>query len=605
MAKQGTNDHLVIKVVKESIEERLYTYGIDHTWFSEEKLRQTLASVLREDSEDYYQLHVQKLCKLSSEEAVRLERLKEQDLQAVWKKVEELWPPSVYIPDFTKTTNAYILCKSWSPKQDKHCEKAPKQCKKDIKQCKRDIKQCKRDIKQSEKDIDIIKQHVKAYKQCVKAHNTILKDLYEVEDESLDRITRLLSLCLWAYFFYTKKKEEGHNAYNSTSHAFHSDLVICFIALQCRFTPVAEDIKFSELPQLEHIIIHYGIFPKHPAFQRLVLQEMLKIIIPGCTVNNLQQQDAVAMAEYIYWCMSPGGFSWSRKGLDAILLIISDQSRYMALRQPHLERNYVADKTRRVLSAATKILSRYDFIRPMTDLRDDTDKVLKLFNHCIKEAHRTASWDDESIFPPFTKLDGKSRKTLNFLHHLILIEVCRGIPGYHCPPIDEYGWLKLQDFIKEVRKLASTVVKLAIETKQNDRPRVLYPVIADLAVALQLIIAARWYISEVEQHKKVLFTANRDLINHQEVFFIFLAFRAIMMYILVQNPHPYGVQRVAVKLPMYAEKLRFFLPLVFLEKSDHIVSVSPCASILSYTKLVIRILVIIISIYFGIQGNHD
>ena len=509
---------------------------------------------------------MKELCELSSDKAVRLESLTQQDLKTVWEKVVELWPPMVDLPDFAKSTdqpdtNAYIFCKS---------------------------------------------NLGGAQKQCVEAHIKILEHLYGVEYESLDTITRLLSLCLWAFFFYTEKKNKKHKTYNSTSHAFHSDLVICFIALRCRFTPVAEDVKIPpKLPEFKNTIIHYGISPQHPAFHRLVLQEMLKMIMPGSELNNLRQQNAVVIAEHIYWHLHQGGFSWSRKGLDAILLIISDQSRYMALGQPDIRRNYVADKTQRVLSAATGMLHAHDsFTTPMPALRNDTDKVLRDFHEIMKVAHRTARREYGNNLPPLSDFKKDDMKMLNLLHHLIQIGNCTGIPGYCRPNVKENGWFEDADFIKEIRKLARTVVILAIK-QRNDRPTVLYPVIARLAVALQLIIAARWYTSEAEQHKKIPFAADRDLITHQEVVVTFLAFRAILMYILVQNPNPYGVQRVAVKLPMYAEKLRFYLPLLFLEKSDHIVAVSPCASILSYTKLVIRILVIIISIYFGIQGNHD
>ena len=519
MAKQHTNDHF--KFVKESIEERLYTYGIDRTWFSEEKLKQTLASVLCEDSKHYYQRHVQKLCELSSDKAVHLESLTQPDLQAVWKKVEELWPPSVYIPDFTKSTKAYIFCK---PSLGAGTE------------------------------------------PCVMAHITILKDLYQVTVESCDRDRniKLLSLCLWVFFFYTKKKNDKKHkkTYNSTSHAFHSDLVICFIALQCRFPPVPEDTKIPVMPQFKNTIIHYGISPEHPAFQRLVLREMVKIIIPGCEFNNLLQQNAVAIAKFIYSCLLPGGFSWSSEGFDAILRIISDQSRYMALRQSRLQRNYVADKAQRVLSAAKIILDADDsFTTPMPALRDDTDKVLRDFHEIMKEAYSAASWEYGNTLPPLSDFKKDDMTMLNFLHHLILIGISTEIPGYCRPNVKENGWFEVADFIKEIRKLARTVVILAIK-QRNNRKKVLYPVIARLAVALQLIIAARWYISEVEQHKKVPFEADRELINHQEVFFIFLAFRAIMMYILIKNSDVYRVQKVAKTLPSYAKELRLFLPLL-------------------------------------------
>ena len=72
-----------------------------------------------------------------------------------------------------------------------------------------------------------------------------------------------------------------------------------------------------------------------------------------------------------------------------------------------------------------------------------------------------------------------------------------------------------------------------------------------------------WYVCEIERGPKIEVKALKDLKQHLEVVFIFLAFRSIMTYFLPQNPSEYGVQRVTPDLPLYAKQMRYYLPLLF------------------------------------------
>lgn len=107
------------------------------------------------------------------------------------------------------------------------------------------------------------------------------------------------------------------------------------------------------------------------------------------------------------------------------------------------------------------------------------------------------------------------------------------------------------------------MIQYARSIPKASRRERLYPYIAKIAVALQQIIATRWYVCEVERGPKIEVKALQDLKQHLEVVFIFLAFRSIMMYFLPQNPSEYGVQRVTPDLPLYAKQMRHYLPLLF------------------------------------------
>lgn len=381
MAIQPRNDYDVhFHYAKDHIEERLRMYNFeDKTWYSPEKLWHTFISVLSKDSKDYFEHHVKKLCQQLSPEAIQLKSLTQNDLRYVWTMTENLWPLPER-PVFTTSTNAYIYCK---------------------------------------------KSLGGAQEKCVKAHIEILKDLFTMSDcpDPPDKTTWLLSLTLWTFYFYSKKKERKHGNYNSTAHVFHSDLVITFLALKCRFCPGPRLVgnPIPELPKLKRSIVHHGISPEDPPFQRLVLQQLL-LLLPNVKRGDLRQHDPNNLATLVYWSLDPfnGRWLWQKKGISGILTIVKDQSRYMTLRQGKLRRNFVADKVRCELSAiAKKLEQEYDRILPL--LSRDTLQALKIFRDIMEETQRVA-FDDGSKLPPAPQDVIKNNiKLLNRLHHLILI----------------------------------------------------------------------------------------------------------------------------------------------------------------------------------------
>ena len=186
--------------------------------------------------------------------------------------------------------------------------------------------------------------------------------------------------------------------------------------------------------------------------------------------------------------------------------------------------------------------------------------------------------DDGSYLPTPPK---KLTKALNTLHHFILWDVGKEILGEDCPKVtDDAVWFKLEDvgFIQFVQKLARKVIKVmataraatkaaanasearAAKRAANNNRKVL----AKIAVSLQRIIAARWYLCEVSGATAHI-AADHETKQHQEVVFCLLAFRAVLLYMLPQCPHVYGVQQVAVTLPAYAKRMRFNLHLHILD----------------------------------------
>ena len=99
------------------------------------------------------------------------------------------------------------------------------------------------------------------------------------------------------------------------------------------------------------------------------------------------------------------------------------------------------------------------------------------------------------------------------------------------------------------------VVTKELLKSQTDK-RELYRYLSLIVVFLQYIVAARWYLCEY--HQTWTMAAYRDLLGQHNVFFLFLAFRVGLMYLL---PYKYFVQRIPSSLPTYAKEQQFALPL--------------------------------------------
>ena len=529
-----TNNYQRFHYVRECIEERLRTYCLDRTWFSQEALWLTFDDLL--NSAHNYKYYGRHLCQLS-ENAVELRTLTQGDLKKVWMAMEPLWP----LPDKCMFTETYVqTCIYGNRNPD--------------------------DLK-----------------SCVKHHIKIIEALFMITYcESYD-VTCLLSLSYWI-FLYSNEKKERHrrtrnNEYNdSTIHALHKDLVITFLALNCRFPPPDRRTVtvIGQIPQLPPnfakiiSIIHHGISPKHTSFLRLVLQQMLKFFKPNMKFCDMRQQTIGTLIGNVYKYLSEGRWLWTKKGYQGIEDVIRDQTRYLALWQPILlHQHFVADKIRRELSAITRQLLRdniIDNIRNKITLH--TCKALEIF-HGLQilpndDGRYLPTARDTCTCMPDTKI-------LNSLHHLILVDICTDLLGYRCPRVTSNFWFVGDnfDFVQFLRSLAKEVYDCAFQTPDKDR-QALYFLIAKIAIALQQIIAARWYVTEVKQSTTngITTLANKKLVDHQEIVFILLAFRALMMYILPQNPWTkFGVHRA--NFPQYGQNLKFYLPLLFFDKHEY------------------------------------
>ncbi len=234
---------------------------------------------------------------------------------------------------------------------------------------------------------------------------------------------------------------------------------------------------------------------------------------------------------------------WGKKGTDGILRIVKDQSRYLPLRSPDHRRNFVVEKTRCDISRAARSIASNDYLARCLK-NTEQEKILRT----IREIRCVFANDDGSYVPtqPTTPSEEQIRH-LNLLHHLILYDVSEAILGKRCPKINEQAWfmgLGVPNFMEFALSLARDVVEKAANTDKEDRTN-LYADLAKIAVSLQHIIATRWYVSEVKIEKKTQLAAGATVKEHQEVAFFFLAFRAIVLYMLPQCPWKYGVQQVA------------------------------------------------------------
>ena len=204
------------------------------------------------------------------------------------------------------------------------------------------------------------------------------------------------------------------------------------------------------------------------------------------------------------------------EGSQGILDVIGDQTRYLALRQPTLCQYFVADKIRRELSAITRQLLRDNIIDKIgNEIALHTRRALRIF-HGIEILP-----DDDGRYLPTAPDTPNDTRILNSLHHLILVDICTDLLGYSCPRVNGNFWFEGDDFdfiqLNFLRFLAKEVYDCAFQTPDKDR-QALYFLIAKIVIALQQIVAVRWYISEVEQSTTNGTTtrATSKLVHHQE-----------------------------------------------------------------------------------------
>ena len=112
------------------------------------------------------------------------------------------------------------------------------------------------------------------------------------------------------------------------------------------------------------------------------------------------------------------------------------------------------------------------------------------------------------------------------------------------PSINEDGRVNTRDYYVFVKRIARRVIN---NYQTEDLPRLVIP--------LQYVIALRAYLFDIEV-KIGINSADR---SHQHLLFLLVAFRALLMYRLPINTTSIGVSRVASKLPLYAQELKFVI----------------------------------------------
>ena len=507
-----------VQFVVECIKERLDAIDLPVSGV-QARVSAVLGRLLHESSPDYYGTLVTTECP-----NVQLDRLRQCDVVDGFEAFHRLWgrlPRAVMLlPELQRSFEEYIACKkTYGPAQQRYAE-----------------------------------THVEVTQSlmCLR---------HRVNETHAHLFMKLLAVTYWLFRYHCKKEldKKHKKTYNVSLHHFLSDLLVTLLLLMCLFQlPLPTQSAIPEFPEnFKKTIIHLGISPSHAVFQRLVLKQMLKIL--GIEIGNLRTPQDLAVL--VYWHLGDS-WLWSKKGADGILRIVKDQSRYLTLRNPGLRRNFVADKTRRWISRVVKNITEYKILVGLKSkdeqrvLRaEEEQKVLETFR-MITTGIDTS--DDGIHLPPLPKkLSSDDIRLINLIHHLILFDVCEELLGPDCPRIDHRAWFVLENFVDFVECLARRVVERAKKTPTLWRKGLVYPQVAKIAVSLQQIIAARWYITEVEGKGKI--AANDTLKQHQEVVFLFIAFRAVLMYLLPQCPC--DVQRVAPTLPKYAEQIKLNLHL--------------------------------------------
>ena len=347
-------------------------------------------------------------------------------------------------------------------------------------------------------------------------------------------------------------------------HHFLSDLIVTFVLVECLLPPTADDVPIShglpDFPSLKENFIHLAISPEDAVFQRLVLKQMLEILEVKCPTP----QTPLCLAQSAYEeFRRRGDWLWGKEHVGGVLRIIKDQSRYMSLSSPDLRRNYVAHKTKREVSQATKEIERINILQILKN--GEHEEALVTFQGIM---NRVDGCDDGSYLPTPPK---KLTKALNTLHHFILWDVGKEILGEDCPKVTDDSVRFILEgigFIQFVQKLARNVIKVVVGARAAataaDKTAA-NKVLAKIAVSLQRIIAARWYLCEAKDEGSHIVVKPAETLFHQEVVFCLLAFRAVLLYLLPKNPSAYGVQQVAKTLPDYAKQMRFNLHLHILD----------------------------------------
>lgn len=401
----------------------------------------------------------------------------------------------------------------------------------------------------------------------VQKHSQIMKMLKnqvlraKLVDRS-DKVGTLLGLTYWLHMFFCEKRAKGHRDYNKykSLHNFLADLILTLVGLICLIgvppTYNTFTVNGEEIPNFQKIIPHICISPEHPAFQRHILKRMLGIITEKVhgngTLENLAETFCSEFKHFTNPCVR-------LKSHETVLKIVIDQSRYLALCGKELRRNFVAYRT---ITCASMILELKHAASKVKDIFVEERRGTLSDEKCINWLHEihkcmcSPGPVDFSYFPALP-IDGRPSserdsiiKPLNGFHHQLLCNAAVCVLGVqNIPKINEQGRFVVEDFMEFVKNLARTVITR--NTPHED--------LAPLVISLQLIIGVRWYVNEAVKRPGI--EMNEITQEHQDVVFLLMAFRAILMYRLPSNTSDYGVQPFSRDFPYYARQIKLDLHL--------------------------------------------
>ena len=408
-------------------------------------------------------------------------------------------------------------------------------------------------IEKAKKPENLITEQAEEHTKIMKTLMDLLRDELQLLDVIQEKvILQLLSLayCI-LQFCYTRAQQPGNPQHYIRLRRFLSDMVITFLLLE---SVVLHDddhyegsckLSHDSLPEIEKVKIHLlKISPADLMFRELVLWEILKILyddLPRIPVLKEDTQDArvrsLAKSVYDYFSIYP----FRRlKTPDTLCCIINNQSHYMATHSPllkecieddieekimKLHKNFVSERTAHaIFENLTHVPCIKDVISAFNDRGMNTAAFVMSYND-----HSTKCNKYCKIIQYPIKLKS-FEQDLNSLHHAILVDAVHrlhtflGLPPL---PLDNQCWFIDENFNVFLRDL---VRKLIAKYRQNQSRAELYKLMTTLAKSLQYVIYARWLLCENYDQPGI--AMNNEGAKHQKVFFIFLAMRTIIMYLL-------------------------------------------------------------------------
>jgi len=388
--------------------------------------------------------------------------------------------------------------------------------------------------------------YVKRLQLYTARHTAVTRQMVKILEDKGEYVilVNLLSLAYWLVLYHSKIKE--HQNYNQHVHHFLSDLVIMLILLLSKLFPLNQLQRHNDplfVPGIVETTIEIESISTNFLFKELVLIEMCQILGISPKRSSNPADTIIILIQTVHQhLIHTYKIGWSAEHFKKIII---DQARYIAI---NTTKGTVSSKNISNILNAIKYLhdTRIDFNDSL-----ETEKQTKLQEIC-KTIFLHKYSKDEHQTP--AQLSMTPRENIKKFYHAAFVGIVLHICGT-CPKINRDFWISIKNFMKYSRMLAKEAIQKC-EGKNNSS--VNYHYVAKITVALREIIAARYFLNDMF-HKEGGIISNSDHKRHKEVLIHFIAFRALLMYVLPLNPSQYGEQAVAKKLPKYASDVSMFI----------------------------------------------